>query len=293
VRDLAQQTTTLASTDAGGAASTGASGPSISADGSRVSFASSASNLTGAISGFRGVFVRDLTQGTTSLGSARDGTATAGRFGAASGSLSGNGACVAFGSTSDDLVAGGFGSDYQHVFLHALNAACPVVPAPIVIVPPPLTAPPPPPLRDTTAPVISKLELAHKSFALGAKATATSAATKKKHKTASGTTFTFTLSENATTRIAIVRRVKGHRASTKRPCAAAKRGQKLNCTRTVTELTLVRAHTAKGANRVAFSGRYGKRKHLVNGSYTATLTATDPTGNRSKPHSVTFSVVNR
>jgi hypothetical protein len=114
--------------------------------------------------------------------------------------------------------------------------------------------------------------------------------TRRKKKVVKGTTFTFTLSEDAVTRIAITQKLKGHRASPKKPCKAARRGQRRNCTRTVTLLTLVRKHTRAGANRIAFSGRYA-RKRLARGSYTATLTATDAAGNRSKPRQVTFTVV--
>ncbi len=84
--------------------------------------------------------------------------------------------------------------------------------------------------------------------------------------------------------------MKGHRAGRKNPCKPARHGQKRNCTRTALVLTLVRTHTLKGSNRIAFSGRYD-HKHLAKGTYTATVTATDAARNRSKPHALTFSVV--
>jgi Tol biopolymer transport system component len=276
IRDLGAQTTTLASTGTSGATDAGAFGASLSADGTRVLFVSRATNLPGAIAGFSNVFLRDETNGTTTLAATGDGSAAAGRFGADGGSLSGNGACVAFMSTSDDLVAGGYGSDFEHVFLHALSAACPTVP----------------PVPDTTPPTISDLKVTHRRFAVGSKPTALSAARRRKKpkKVAHGTAFKFSLSEAATTRIVITEKRKGHRAGSKRPCKAPRGRQKLNCTRTITLLTLVRAHTAAGANTVAFSGRYG-RKRLAKGTYKATVTATDPSNNVSEARSVTFTVV--
>jgi hypothetical protein len=225
------------------------------------------------------VYLRDLTAGTTVLASTRDGAGTPGRFGSGGGALSGNGACVAFGSTSDDLVAGGYSSDFEHVFLHALGAACPAA-----------GGPPPPPPPDRTPPVISRFSVSHKRFAVGPKPTALSAAKRKNKQVVRGTTFTFSLSEAATTRIAITQKLTGHRASPKKPCKAPRRGQRRNCTRTITLLTLVRRHTRQGANRIAFSGRYG-RKRLARGTYTATVTATDPSGNRSRPRQLTFTVI--
>ena len=269
VRDLARRTTTLASRGTGGAANDGAGGPSISADGTRLLFGSEATNLPGAKPGFFNMFVRDLTRGTTTLASTRNGRVTSGRFGADGGSLSGNGACVAFASNSDDLVTGGYGSDFDHVFVHSLSAPCTASAV------------------DTVPPIISQFRVTHKRFAVAGKPTALNAAG---HKPPRGTTFTFSLSEPATTRIAVTHKAKGHRAGRNRPCKPARRGQRRNCTRTVRLLTLARAHTIEGPNRIAFSGRYGK-KRLAPGVYTATMTATDAARNRSRPHSLSFTVV--
>jgi Tol biopolymer transport system component len=285
VRDLAGQTTTLASIGASGAANLDAFRPSLAADGSRLSFSSSATNLPGATPGYTEVFVRDLAAGTTVLGATVDGAASGGRFGADVGSLSGNGDCVAFESTSDDLLAGGYGSDFEHVFLHALGGACPAASSSG-----PPAAPPAAPL-DKTPPAIGNFTVTHKRFAVGAKPTAVSAAKKAKQKRpVRGTSFNFTLSEAATIHIAITRKMPGHRSRAGRPCAIARRGQKHNCSRTLTLLTLVRAHSAAGANAVAFSGRFSKSR-LAKGSYTATITATDAANNHSTPRSVAFSVI--
>ena len=69
VRDVDASTTFLVSGNSAGVFGNDVSSdPSISGDGKRISFASSASNLvTGDTNGKRDVFVHDLTDGTTSL----------------------------------------------------------------------------------------------------------------------------------------------------------------------------------------------------------------------------------
>jgi Tol biopolymer transport system component len=253
VRNLNTHATTLASTGPSGAANQYSYGPSLSDNGALVAFAAAATNLPGAVTDHDGVFVRNLVNGTTTIAATRNGSSAAGDLGADDGSISGNGDCVAFDSSSDDLVAGGYSSDFEHVFLHALNGACP-----------PVAVPPP-------TPAITKLSVTHKRFAVGSKATALTASHKHKHKhkpPPRGTTFKFKLSITASTRIVITRKHK-HK----------------------TLLTLVRKHTRAGANAVAFSGRYGKKKHLAPGTYTAAVTATTAAGKNSKPRSVTFTVV--
>ena len=78
---------------------------SISADGRYVAFTSSATNLvTGDTSGFADMFVRDRTNGTTTLVSASSGGGP-GNGGSGGPAISGNGAFVAFSSEASDLVA--------------------------------------------------------------------------------------------------------------------------------------------------------------------------------------------
>src|SRR4051794_2023403 len=112
---------------------------------------------------------------------------------------------------------------------------------------------------DTTAPGITGAKLSATRFRIATRRTAVSSAVKR------GTSVGFTLSENAATTIAIV---KG--------------------TRTV--ITLTRAKTTKGANLIAFTGRTAKAK-LKPGRYKLVLTAADAAGNRSKPITLSFSVL--
>jgi hypothetical protein len=178
-------------------------------------------------------------------------------------SLSGGGDCIAFTSSSDDLVSGGYGSVFGHVFLHALGGSCP------------------------PAPVVSGLSVTHKRFAVGGPVTAISA---RANRPPRGTAFTFTLSEAASTRIAISHTVPGHRARRHAACKPGRRGRKHNCSVVVVVVTLTRAQTQQGANVVPFSGRYGRHR-LAPGKYTATVTAVNAAGAVSAPSSVAFTVV--
>jgi hypothetical protein len=129
-----------------------------------------------------------------------------------------------------NLVTGGYGSDFDHAFLHSLSAQCTASTV------------------DKVPPTVRKFRVTHKRFAIGGKPTALNAAS---HKAPRGTTLPFTLSEAATTRIAITHKAKGHRAGRTRPCKPAHRGQKHNCTRTALLLTLVRTHSTKGQAALA------------------------------------------
>jgi hypothetical protein len=89
--------------------------------------------------------------------------------------------------------------------------------------------------------------------------------TRARFKLRTGTAFRLTLSERATLSIAIAH---GHTVSG----------------------TLVRKNAGPGKLSVAFSGRFAK-KALKPGTYTASITATDAAGNRSKVVHIRFAVV--
>jgi chitodextrinase len=112
-----------------------------------------------------------------------------------------------------------------------------------------------------------------------------------------GTRFTYTLSEAARARLTIARAEKGVRVGsacrkrTRRLLAQLrKKKQRIrSCTRYVRAGVLTRT-SHQGANRVAFSGRIGKRA-LKPARYRTTLVATDAAGNASAPRNVTFTIV--
>jgi hypothetical protein len=59
----------------------------------------------------------------------------------------------------------------------------------------------------------------------------------------------------------------------------------------VSKGTLTRS-SHQGANSVAFSGRIGS-KALSPGRYSATITATDPAKNTSRPKTISFTIAKR
>ena len=130
-------------------------------------------------------------------------------------------------------------------------------------------------IDDHAPPVVSKLTRTHARFRVAGTATATIAAHRvakhKAPKTPTATTFTLTLDERATLIVDITGKVNGHRVSPG---------------------TLVRAGRGPGKVSIPFSGRIGATR-LAPGSYVASVTAIDAAGNRSRPRTVTFTVVAR
>jgi hypothetical protein len=94
-------------------------------------------------------------------------------------------------------------------------------------------------------------------------------ATVSRAKTPIGTTFSFSLNDQAAVTFSFTRRVSG---------------------RTVTagRLTFT-GHD--GTNKVAFQGRVSPKKKLKPGRYTLVITATDPAGARSAPKSLSFTIL--
>jgi hypothetical protein len=148
---------------------------------------------------------------------------------------------------------------------------------------------PPPPGAggaDTTAPRLSAVSLSHRRFRVAAAHAAASAS-----KVPAGTAFRFTLSEPASVRIGFERGANGRRSG--KSCVRATRANRSAkpCTRWVrTGVELRSDDLAAGARNVTFSGRIG-RHALAVGRYRATLTATDPAGNRSTPYRLGFQVI--
>jgi hypothetical protein len=124
VRDRSSGVTRLVSVDSNGAQGNGDSGqPTISADGSRVTFSTRADSFTaGDWNGNPDLFLRDLVAGTTTLlsGAAGGGATSNGTSGQAT--ISSDGMLVAFSSDASDLVNMGDTLGYRDVFLADLSA---------------------------------------------------------------------------------------------------------------------------------------------------------------------------
>jgi DNA-binding beta-propeller fold protein YncE len=127
--------------------------------------------------------------------------------------------------------------------------------------PTPTTPTTPDPAADMVAPRISGLTLTNRRFRARSGATRRSAS-----RVPVGTKFRYRLSEAATVRVVIQRVLRARRVPIRPALAKAGRA---------------------GPNTLAFAGRLGGRR-LRPGVYRARFTATDRSGNRSRPRSIRF-----
>ncbi len=111
-----------------------------------------------------------------------------------------------------------------------------------------------------------------------------------RRKLAVGTTFSFSLNEKATVRLAFSALVDGRRV--KRRCEPLTRadGRHARCTRTVSagQLTF---HGKAGANSVAFEGRISPSRRLAPGRYVVVVSATGSDGQTSTSPQLSFTIV--
>jgi streptogramin lyase len=145
------------------------------------------------------------------------------------------------------------------------------------------------------APVVSKLRLSAKRFRVGKQRTAIAARKKGKRRGAKrvpvGTTIRFSLNTAADVRISFERRAAGRRNDGRCVKPKPRLRSKKRCTRWVKAgRALTRDGLKPGAQRIAFSGRIG-RKALKPGSYRLTVVATSATGANSKPRRARFIVL--
>ena len=124
-----------------------------------------------------------------------------------------------------------------------------------------------------------------KRFRVAAGATPVSA---RRSPTPRGSSLSYSLSEPAAVTIVIARSGAGRKVG--KTCRAQSRSNRHSrpCTRYVTVGTLKR-RALQGANRVAFTGRIGRRA-LNAASYRATVTATDAAGNVSVASTASFAI---
>lgn len=157
-----------------------------------------------------------------------------------------------------------------------------------------VTAPPgsgglgPGPNAVTPRPVLRSFRVSPSRFAVGAKATALSAATRAPR----GTKVRFDVSAAGSLRITIARLLPGRRSGARCVKPTRKLRTRKRCTRAVAKGTLTRKVTA-GTGTIAFSGRLG-RKALAAGRYRAIAVATSPGAPApSAPRTARFTVVGR
>jgi hypothetical protein len=105
-----------------------------------------------------------------------------------------------------------------------------------------------------------------------------------------GTTFAFTLNEQATVTLAFTQRVSGRKVQGKCLTQTKTNRRKHRCTRTVNAGTLtLSAH--QGANKISFQGLISASKKLPLGTYTVSITAANVAGQHSAPAKLTFTIV--
>jgi outer membrane protein assembly factor BamB len=115
-------------------------------------------------------------------------------------------------------------------------------------------------------------------------------ATFSRKKTRIGTTFSFTLNEQASVSFAFTQQVGGRKVNGKCVAKANKNRHQPSCKRTVTRGTLTfTGHD--GTNKVSFQGRISASKKLPLGRYKLVVIATNAAGQRSSPKSLSFTIV--
>jgi hypothetical protein len=151
-------------------------------------------------------------------------------------------------------------------------------------------APTPVPPRDVVAPVFSGTSLSRQRFRVGRAPTPLVA--QRRRATPAGTVFRYSLSEAARVSLTFERSLPGRRVGRGCRRPARRLRSRPRCTRWVRAGAAITRAGAAGANRLAFSGRVG-RKALRPGAYRGTLVATDAAGNASKRAILRFRVVRR
>jgi hypothetical protein len=104
-----------------------------------------------------------------------------------------------------------------------------------------------------------------------------------------GTTFSFTLSEEAQVDFAFTAQRTGRMSNGDCVAVTNKNRHKASCKRTVTAGTLIFA-AQSGSHKVAFQGRITSSTKLPPGTYTLAIVATNAAG-RSSPQHLTFTIV--
>jgi hypothetical protein len=149
------------------------------------------------------------------------------------------------------------------------------------------------PPGDTTAPTVSGAKFSRKRFRVGSATTPIAAAVLKRRKAPRGTVLSYRLAEPSSVELLIDRKLKGRKVlrKGKATCVAPTRGnaKRRRCTRYKRAGRLTRLGPA-GTNKVAFSGRIGRRK-LKPGNYRITIQAHDLASNFGKRTRLPFTIV--
>jgi hypothetical protein len=170
--------------------------------------------------------------------------------------------------------------------------------------PPPSETPPPSTLHETPLPAVSQATLLpsvpSQTSPPPSLQNARQSATRwregsrlaqiSRGKTPTGTTFSFSLNEQATVRFEFAQIVRGRRSGHGCLAATHENMQRKSCSYTVTRGTLsFTGHS--GTNNVVFAGRISRTDELKPGRYELIITTTNSTGQRSAPVSLSFTIL--
>jgi hypothetical protein len=145
----------------------------------------------------------------------------------------------------------------------------------------PFVRPAAPTITAPTRPTITHVRQAHRTWR----------ETTSRNKVAPvGTTFLLTLSEPANILFRFTQHTAGREVKGKCVARTRKNRRAHRCTRTaIRGVVSFRGH--RGKNKLSFTGTTFSSKKLKPGTYTLTVTATNAAGQHSKPHSLSFTIV--
>jgi trimeric autotransporter adhesin len=183
---------------------------------------------------------------------------------------------VTFDAAGDVVFADG-GNDRVRMVMVAQSPTSPSAPVHLLPSPP----------ATSVAPSITNATQSHSRWREG-KALASVARRSKRPPL--GTTFSFTLNEQAKVSFSFTQRVGGREVKHKCVAQTNKNRRKHACARTVTRGTLSFTGRA-AANKVSFQGRISHSLALRPGTYTLLIAAVNSAGQRSAPKQLSFTIV--
>ncbi len=140
---------------------------------------------------------------------------------------------------------------------------------------------PPPPFKRGTPPVVTQAHQTHRTWR---------ESNSHKDRAPVGTAFFFTLNEPANILFVFTQHIRGRKVNGRCVAQTDKNRRAHRCGMTVARGILsYRGHI--GQNKLSFTGTISRSKKLKPGTYTLTITATNATGQHSKPQSLGLTIV--
>ncbi|HEX3911349.1 MAG TPA: choice-of-anchor Q domain-containing protein [Solirubrobacteraceae bacterium] len=146
------------------------------------------------------------------------------------------------------------------------------------------------PPRFIGPPLSLKLSSVTQSHARWRAGNALASVSRKRGRPPLGTSFSVTLSQGATLRLAFLQQRGGRKVKGKCLAPSGKNRGKPRCKRSLARGVLAVPGKA-GANKIGFQGRVSRKVKLAPGSYTVVITAVAAGGQRSSPKRLSFTIV--